>query len=97
MRWWAVLAIAALVVVRVPSFAAPAPIEVKSSIEGEVVQVVSQNAAVRDGDVLLVVSTATRARVDAATAPADGTIVEVRVKVGDRVAIGTVVAILQPR
>ncbi len=97
MRWLAGFTIVVLLAGVAAAAPAPAPVEVKSSLEGDVVEVVAVNAAVKETDALLYVRTATRARAVAASAPADGTITEVRVKVGDRVRIGAVVAILQPR
>ena len=94
----AVTAIAALAAA--PGTAGQATVLVRVVISGEVLplQLATVGQTVRQGDPLVFLrGTTSGAAVPAAVASVDGRVVEVRVRPGDRVNIGDVVAAIQPQ
>lgn len=100
-----VLAVAVLVFGTAALVAAPGPAEqasvlVRTVISGEIlpVQLATVGQVVKQGDTLVFVrGTTSGAAVPAAVAAVDGRVVQVRVRPGDRVNIGDVVAVIQPQ
>ena len=83
-----------------PGAAAQAAILVRVVISGEVLplQLATVGQVVKQGDPLVFLRGSTSgAAVPAAVASVDGRVVEVRVRPGDRVNIGDVVAVIQPQ
>jgi biotin carboxyl carrier protein len=92
----AVTAIAALAAV--PATAGQASVLVRVVISGEVLplQLATVGQVVKQGDPLVFLrGTTSGAAVPAAVASVDGRVLEVRVRPGDRVNIGDVVAVIQ--
>lgn len=82
-----------------PGVSAQAVIPVRAAISGEVLplQLAQVGQAVKQGDTLLFVRSATAGAVPAARSPADGLVTQMLVRPGDHVNIGDVVAAVQPQ
>ncbi len=84
----------------VPGTAEQATVLVRVVISGEVLplQLATVGQVVKQGDALVFLrGTTSGAAVPAAVASVDGRVVQVRVRPGDRVNIGDVVAVIQPQ
>jgi pyruvate carboxylase len=101
--WALCLALAVVwlsVLVAPPATAEQATVLVRVVISGEVlaIQLAQVDQVVKQGDPMVFLrGTTSGASVPAAVAPADGRVVQVLVRPGDRVNIGDVVAVIQPK
>jgi biotin carboxyl carrier protein len=96
----ALVVIGFAVLVPASTLAEPASILVRVVISGEVLplQLAKVGQSVKQGDPLVFLrGTTSGASVPAAVASADGRVVQVMVRPGDRVNIGDVVAVIQPQ
>jgi biotin carboxyl carrier protein len=88
---------ATLVAASASAWAAPAPVTVRCSIGGVVVEALAAGTSVQEGVPIVIVQTATKPREVAARANRDGIVSELLVRVGDRIDVGDPVARIRPR
>jgi len=96
----ALVVVALAVVLPFQVLAEPANALVRVVISGEVLplQLAQIDQVVKQGDPMVFVrGTTSVASVPAAVAPVDGRVAQVMVRPGDRVSIGDVVAVIQPK
>lgn len=96
----ALLVLATAALAAAPGTAQQTTVLVRVVISGEILplQLATVGQAVKQGDTLVFVrGTTSGAAVPAAVASVDGRVVQVRVRPGDRVNIGDVVAVIQPQ
>ena len=94
----ALVALGVAALAAIPGTAEPATVLVRVVISGEVLplQLATVGQPVKQGDTLVFVrGTTSGAAIPAAVASVDGRVAQVRVRPGDRVSIGDIVAVIQ--